>query len=168
MHVYVHPVTPESPPPLPSGLCLVISTHQNIACHTAHSNIHCQTNNHACANQKSISRQILTQKKLFCKLCACKQNHSSVVGRLTETDQIQIRDDTTSRACLRTGCYTGTTTAVTTRIISDFQPSKHCMPYIQISIVKRRTIHVNQKSISHRIITACGQGVNVRYFKRHH
>ena len=81
-------------------------------------------------NQKSISRQIITQKKLFCKLCACKQKHSSVVGRLTETDQIQIRDDTTSRACLRTSCYTGITTAVTTRIISDFQPTKHRMPYI--------------------------------------
>ena len=78
-------------------------------------------------NQKSISRQIITQKKLFfCKLCACKQKHSSVVGRLTETDQIQIRDDTTSRACLRTPCYTGITTTVTTRIISDFQPRKQC------------------------------------------
>ena len=80
-------------------------------------------------NQKSISRQIITQKKLFSKLCACKQKHSSVVGRLTETDQIQIRDDTTSRACLRTYCQIGITTAVTTRIISDFQPTKHRMPY---------------------------------------
>ena len=81
-------------------------------------------------NHKSISRQIITQKKLSSKLCACKQKHSSVVGRLTETDQIQIRDDTTSRACLRTYCYTGITTIDTTRIISDFQPTKYRMPYI--------------------------------------
>ena len=80
-------------------------------------------------NQKSISRQTITQKKLFCKLCACKQKHSSVVGRLTETDQIQIRDDTTSRACLRTYCYTGITTAVTTRIMRDIQPRKQRVPY---------------------------------------
>ena len=54
------------------------------------------------------------KRSFFCKLCACKQKHSSVVGRLTETDQIQIRDDTTSRACLRTVCYIGITTADST------------------------------------------------------
>ena len=70
------------------------------------------------------------KRSFFCKLCACKQKHSSVVGRLTETDQIQIRDDTTNRACLRTFCYIGITTTVTTRIISDFKPTKQRMPYI--------------------------------------
>ena len=53
----------------------------------------------------------------------------AAVSCLTETDQILIRDDTTSRACLPTFCYTGITTTVTIRIISDFQPTKHRMPY---------------------------------------
>ena len=110
------------------------------------------------------------KRSFFCKLCACKQKHSSVVGRLTETDQIQIRDDTTSRACLRTSCYTGITTTVTTRIITWFPTNKtsHAIQHIQITIVNQTTMQVNQKSISHRIITACEQGVNVRYFKQHH
>ena len=69
------------------------------------------------------------KRSFFCKLCACKQKHSSVVGRLTETDQIQIRDDTTSRACLRTVCYIGITTAVTTRIMRDIQTRKYRVPY---------------------------------------
>ena len=86
----------------------VISNQQNIACHTAHSNIHCQTNNHACEPEVNITSN--HHAKEVSKLCACKQKHSSV-KRLTETDQIQIRDDTTSRACLRTPCYTGITTS---------------------------------------------------------
>ena len=125
----------QQPPPCnESNIQTVVANHQVISNQQkSHAIQHIQisivkqTTMHV--NQKSISRQIITQKKLFCKLCACKQKHSSVVGRLTETDQIQIRDDTTSRACLRTPCYTGITTAVTTRIISDFQPTKHRMPY---------------------------------------
>ena len=54
VHVYVHPVTPESQPPLPPGSS-VISNQQNIACHTAHSNIHWQTNNHACEPEVNIT-----------------------------------------------------------------------------------------------------------------
>ena len=74
---------------------------KTIACHTAHSNIHRQTNNHACEPEVNITsnhhaKEVnITSKSR--KLSACKQKHSSVVGRLTETDQIQIRDDTTIR-----------------------------------------------------------------------
>ena len=54
VHIYVRPVTPESQTPIPPGSS-VISNQQNNACHTAHSNIHCQTNNHACEPQVNMT-----------------------------------------------------------------------------------------------------------------
>ena len=73
VHVYVHPVIPESQPPLPPGSS-VISNQQNIACHTAHSNIHCQTNNHACEPEVNITSNHHAKEGFFASCAHASKN----------------------------------------------------------------------------------------------
>ena len=144
----------ESQPPLPPGSS-VMSNQQNIACQTAHSNIHWQTNNHACEPEVNITSNHHAKEAFFASCAHASKNTAQswdASPKLTK-----YRSETTPQAVhvyVHT-VKTGITTAVTTRIIRDIQPPKQsrAIHHIQISIGKRRTMHVNQKSISRQIIT---------------
>ena len=131
VHVYVQSVTPESQPPLPPGSS-VISNQQNIACHTAHSNIHCQTNNHACEPEVNITSNHHAKEAFASCAHASKNTAQSwdASPKLTK-----YRSETTPQAV---HVYVHSVT-------SESQPPTahsniHC---------KQTTMHVNQKSMNH-------------------
>ena len=101
VHVYVHSVTPELQPPLPPGSSRDFQPRKHRVPYSTFK--YPLASKQPCMSTRSQYHVKSSRKRsFFCKLCACKQKHSSVVGRLTETDQIQIRDDTTpmSTVCL--------------------------------------------------------------------
>ena len=144
VHVYVHPVTPESQPPLPPGSS-VISNQQNIACHTAHSNIHCQTNNHACEPEVNITSNHHAKEAFFASCAHASKNTAqswAASPKLTK-----YRSETTPQAvhvCMST--VPGSSVISNQQNIAEFKyPLSNKQP------------HVNQNNI--RIISE----INVRY-----
>ena len=117
-------------------------------------------------NQKSISRQIITQKKLFASCAHASKNTAQswdASPKLTK-----YRSETTPQAVhvyVHRLLHRHTSHSKSQPSISRYhqdherfphsvnQEQSRAIQHIQISIVKQTTMHVNQKSISRQIIT---------------